>query len=399
MPVYPSVMDLDARIRHAVCVVLAACGAPEKPPPQVTVLDTTAPPAQDAGAPVVETPPPPPPATVVAPPPGSDPSAMCAKYKAQAEAEAKKESPKIARQEHGWHEPQESAMPTGNGNVQCRIIWEKQSTSVKIMVQPTCCPSPIPRQMPCPPASEQTVQGIKLKLETVSLDADLRPSQRRLEWITWAHEPPRHACGRRPEGFALERSQDLSAGAVLAEMAALEAASIAAFDRLARELAHHGAPASLVARARAAKRDEVRHARTTRRLARSYGPVGRTVRRRNLPVRDRMEVALENMIEGCVLETFGAALATFQAQRAEDPAIRAAFRAIAEDERAHASLAHDVHAWFAQTAAPEELAVLEEARARTIDLVDHAEYPQETRRALGLPSRQESRALFLEVMR
>jgi hypothetical protein len=389
-------MELDARIRHAVCVVLAACGAPEKPP-QVTVLDTTAPPGQDAGAPVVQTPPPPPPATVVAPPPGSDPSAMCAKYKAQAEAEAKKESPKITRHEQGWSEPQESAVPTGNGNVQCRIIWEKQSASVKIMVQPTCCPSP--RPMPCPPASEQTVQGVKLKLETVSLDADLRPSQRRLEWITWAHEPPRHNCGRRPEGVALERGEDLSPGAVLAEMAALEAASIAAFDRLARELAHHGAPQDLIDRARAAQRDEIRHARTTRRLARSYGPGVRTVRRRRLPVRDRLAVALENMIEGCVRETFGAAVATFQAERAEDPAVRAAFWAIAEDERAHASLAHDVHAWFAETAAPEELAVLEEARAQTIDLVDHAEYPQETRRALGMPSGQESRALLLEVMR
>jgi hypothetical protein len=45
-------------------------------------------------------------------------------------------------------------------------------------------------------------------------------------------------------------------------MAQLEAASIVAFDRLARELDAHGAPAELVAEARRAKTDEVRHART-----------------------------------------------------------------------------------------------------------------------------------------
>ncbi|MBH9879304.1 hypothetical protein FFT64_18845, partial [Clostridioides difficile] len=52
-----------------------------------------------------------------------------------------------------------------------------------------------------------------------------------LAWNQWVQEPPRHMCGRRPEGFIAGASGE-TIGARLAEMAELEAASIAAFDRL-----------------------------------------------------------------------------------------------------------------------------------------------------------------------
>ena len=59
-------------------------------------------------------------------------------------------------------------------------------------------------------------------------------------------------CGRRPAGLRPWRvpTRGSSAGRWLAEAAALEAASVPAFRRLARELAAHGAPARLVERAR-----------------------------------------------------------------------------------------------------------------------------------------------------
>ncbi|MFY0541135.1 hypothetical protein [Nannocystis pusilla] len=68
-------------------------------------------------------------------------------------------------------------------------------------------------------------------------------------------------AGRRPEGFRpAPRTGGSALVAYLDEMHHLEAASVPAFERLARELAHHGASAALVERAEAAARDEVRHA-------------------------------------------------------------------------------------------------------------------------------------------
>ena len=83
-----------------------------------------------------------------------------------------------------------------------------------------------------------------------------------------------------------------------------------AFVRLARELAHHRAPAALVARARAraAAQDERRHARAMRLRAARFGAEGGASRRRLRPRRvPRLaDVLVENAVEGCVRETFGA---------------------------------------------------------------------------------------------
>ncbi|MDQ3370499.1 MAG: ferritin-like domain-containing protein, partial [Myxococcota bacterium] len=64
-----------------------------------------------------------------------------------------------------------------------------------------------------------------------------------------------------------------------------------------------------------------------------------------LPCRSLAAIAHENAIEGCVREAYGALVATYQAERAA-PALRAVFRRIAADERRHAALAEDVHAWI-----------------------------------------------------
>lgn len=88
---------------------------------------------------------------------------------------------------------------------------------------------------------------------------------------------PRVTCGRRTDGAGVAPVRGPDAlGRALAEMAALEAASIPAFARLARELAAHGAPRSLRRSAERARLDEVRHAATMRSLARARGAaVGR----------------------------------------------------------------------------------------------------------------------------
>lgn len=203
------------------------------------------------------------------------------------------------------------------------------------------------------------------------------------------------ACGRAPGALvACERS----AGGDplvrwLARAAYLEAASVAAFVQLAADLVHHRAPRTLVAAAIAAARDEVRHAAVMRGLVRGRVevPIPRVARYRPSSLR---ELAILNASEGCARETLGAAINVWQARRARDPEIRAAFARIAGDEIAHAELAWSVHAWALTRLAPAEVTeVLAAHRTALARVVDDLELEPATRDVLGLPDRNETCAL------
>jgi hypothetical protein len=56
------------------------------------------------------------------------------------------------------------------------------------------------------------------------------------------------------------------------------------------------------------------------------------------PARSLEELAVENAVEGCVRETYGALTAIWQARTAKDPSVAAAVRRIARDETRHAAL-------------------------------------------------------------
>ncbi len=131
----------------------------------------------------------------------------------------------------------------------------------------------------------------------------------------------------------------------LARMAWLEAASVRAFQRLARELEAHGAPSELVDRARESARDESRHARIFGRIARARGERVPRVTPPKAHMRSLEALATENAVEGCVGETFGAAQAAWRAKSSADPEIARAMGAIAPDELGHAALAWDVARW------------------------------------------------------
>jgi hypothetical protein len=155
------------------------------------------------------------------------------------------------------------------------------------------------------------------------------------------------ACpgGRRPGGYGGERSTaETSLGRAFARLAQLESVSIAAFGRLAGEIEAFGLSASLAARARDARRDEVRHARDTWALARRFG--ASPSRLEKLPAahaRSLVDLAIENAEEGCVREAYGAVVAGHQAARARDPEVRRVMAAIACDEAEHAELAWAIH--------------------------------------------------------
>jgi rubrerythrin len=122
----------------------------------------------------------------------------------------------------------------------------------------------------------------------------------------------------------------------------------------------HGAPRSFALRSRRAAHDEVRHARDVARLARRLG--GRPCKPCVVAlaeVRSLEAIALENAIEGCVRETYGALVAWRQAESALDPVVREVMQRIAEDETRHAELSWRVAEWLEpQLTEAEQTAVL-----------------------------------------
>lgn len=174
----------------------------------------------------------------------------------------------------------------------------------------------------------------------------------------WGDGIGRMPSGRRPAGLA-----DTPGSSRLVELARLEAASVVAFERLADELARHGAPPDLSRRARTAAADERRHARAVARLAGIEVPAVEVA----WPgPRSLFDLALENAIEGCVNETFGALLAWHQAAHAHDPHARRVFARIAPDETRHGALAWAIHRWVRPHLTPDQQARLEAAMGTAV---------------------------------
>jgi hypothetical protein len=156
---------------------------------------------------------------------------------------------------------------------------------------------------------------------------------------------PVGCLGRRPAGLAPHTSDaDDPHVAFLLACAHLEAASVVAFERVAREVERLGAPATFAARMRDAARDEVRHAETMTALAGALAPP--VALAEDEAARGALEIALENAREGCVRETFGALVAHRQARAASRADVRNALATIPDDETRHAELSWDLAAWL-----------------------------------------------------
>lgn len=217
---------------------------------------------------------------------------------------------------------------------------------------------------------------------------------------TWVLECYSCAVGRRPEGYARAANANdgcaSEVGRYFAIMAELEAASVWSFERLARELEAHGAPRSLVRRAKRAADDERRHTKTTQALAARFGARGAEPRVTDGEVRAIEAIALENLIEGCVRETYGALIATRQAEAASDPVVRRAMRKIAADETAHAALSWDVASFFAGQLDAQTMTRMRDAMREAIETLARevsVDPPSDVRESCGLPGSEEAARL------
>jgi hypothetical protein len=210
------------------------------------------------------------------------------------------------------------------------------------------------------------------------------------------HDPPCSA-GRRPSGL-IDPSNDGTLAGWLAAASTLEAASVVAFRILARDLERLGAPEHLVRGARRAARQEERHAAIMACLARLRGREPERPRVRVVPPRDVVAVALDNVVEGVVRETYGAAVNLFSAERAADPELRAAFVAIGQDECTHAAWSFEVAAWSRSRLDESERRLCDDAFRRALAALRREISADRTsphlRIPLGLPSTAEAIALL-----
>src|SRR6202022_3351715 len=128
--------------------------------------------------------------------------------------------------------------------------------------------------------------------------------------ITRCYEP----CGRIPAGlkWASTGPHPSVVAEQLAAAAHLEGAAVFAFEALERELVAHQAPIHLVARARSAQRDEKRHHSAISGLAIRLGARVPPVEVNATGIRTLVEMATQNAVEGCVRETYGAAVGALQ---------------------------------------------------------------------------------------
>ena len=149
-------------------------------------------------------------------------------------------------------------------------------------------------------------------------------------------------------------------------MAHLEAGAVLAFENLAHELLVHGAPGELILDAQLAAQDEVVHAEMIGDLARSHGATPPMAEVTKTRVRSLYEMALDNATEGCVRETFGALMGTYQAETAQDPDIASAMRIIATDETRHASLSWRIGEWLNRQLGDEERSRVRRAQQEAV---------------------------------
>lgn len=210
---------------------------------------------------------------------------------------------------------------------------------------------------------------------------------------------PNCAIGRRPPGLETDGavSCDEAVGRFFAEAAHLEAASVPAFERLFEELRGLGAPTALCEGALLAAVEEIDHTRRTALLAQRFGAQPRVPGVEARPLRTRFELALDNAVEGCVRESFGALVAHHQAAHASDAQVREAMVAIAEDEMRHAELSWATHEWLWSGLDDAERAAVRAAQRDAVETLRQqlaAPVSPTVNTVAGLPLPHQALALF-----
>jgi hypothetical protein len=209
--------------------------------------------------------------------------------------------------------------------------------------------------------------------------------------------------GRRPRGLRSPKrvAAKTPSGAYFATMAHEEAASVHAFHRMKQELLRFGAPERLVRAASRATREESSHAKMMKRLATAFGGVASPALMKKESRRSLEAMAIENAVEGCVNETFGALLMTWQSANTSSKDLRTAFAKIARDETGHAVLSREVAAWAETQLDAQANARVKRARSRAVAKLERSSKRLENKgfeQIVGWPTRTQRSELIQKMV-
>jgi len=158
--------------------------------------------------------------------------------------------------------------------------------------------------------------------------------------------------GHQPELSGLSSAARAALALHWHQTALAEHASVPAFSRLSLTLMALGAPGRLVDAAHRAAREEIQHARIAFSLASAYGgtevapgPLTELANAPAITATSLRALAAESLIDGCLMEGFGAAVIEAGRVRTADRPLRAVLAAIAREEASHAQLAWDIVGW------------------------------------------------------
>lgn len=195
------------------------------------------------------------------------------------------------------------------------------------------------------------------------------------------------AIGRLAEGVATH-AEGAGLGRHFADMAAHEAAAVVAFEQLAIETSRHGLPGSLSRGALNAAQEERRHVGLVGALARQHGGRFGISRPLQTEVRSLEALALDNAVEGCTRETFGAMVGLYQSRHATDPQVRAVMASVAEDELGHSAWSWAMADELGRRLPRASRRCLQDARDAALETLTEgvlADLAPTQRLALGLP--------------
>jgi hypothetical protein len=148
---------------------------------------------------------------------------------------------------------------------------------------------------------------------------------------------------------------------------------------------------------RDAAEEETVHAALVGALARARGVRPAPVVVQRPERRSVLDIAIENAVEGCVRECWGALCAQWQARRASAADVRAVWQGIARDEAEHAQLSRDIAGWLDARLDPSERQrVLHAQRAAIVVLRRELDHEPAACLVveLGLPDRSLALAQF-----
>ena len=168
-----------------------------------------------------------------------------------------------------------------------------------------------------------------------------------------------------------------------------EAQSVIAFELLALQLRAHGAPAAWPRRARAFARDEARHARAWLGIVErgTHVSLDSPAAPRPRSPESLAQLAIDNVVSGCIGETHGAWLLLRQAVRARESRLQLLAERIARDEAEHAAFAFEIHAWlWPRLSDAERNAVISAAAVAVLDMHRPLPATPAVAEAVGLPN-------------